>query len=211
MKVTLFGATGKTGRYLIDEGIKRGMEVTVFARSGSPFEDPSVRLVRGGLTDVALLREAIRGSDAVLSALGPTSLRHPNDLPITKATQAIISAMKQENVMRLIAVSTGTAVDPEDGSDAKIRIPASLIRLLMPGSYRDIIGLASSIRASGLDWTMVRVAFLNNRCASRRLNVGLYGQTKHSMTVAREDVAKFMFDQIEGREFIDKAPGISSR
>lgn len=210
MKVTLFGATGRTSGPLIDEGRKRGAEITVFARSGSAFHDPDVRVVRGSLTDATLLREAIGGSDAVLSALGPTALRHPSGLPITKATEAIISAMKQENVTRLIAISTGTAVAPEDGFDSKIRIPALLIQLAMPSAYRDIIGLASSIRASGLDWTMVRVAFLKDGPAAQRLNIGVYGHTRHSMTVSREEVAKFMFDQIQSRDFIRKAPGVSS-
>ena len=210
MKVALFGATGKTGRPLVDEAMKRGADITVFARSSSTFHDPDVRVIRGSLTDITLLREAIRGSDAVLSALGPTALRHPSGLPITKATEAIISAMKQENVTRLIAISTGTAVDPEDGFDSRIRIPALLIKLAMPSAYRDIIGLASSIRASGLDWTMVHVAFLKDGPATERLNIGMYGHTKHSMTVLREDVAKFMFDQIQSRDFIRKAPGVSS-
>lgn len=210
MKVTLFGATGKTGKYLIDEGLKRGMDLTVFVRSSSPFDNPDVRVVRGELGDIDRVREAVRGSDAALSALGPTSLPHPKDLPITRATQAIISAMKQEDVKRLIAVSTGTAADPGDGPDWRIRAPAWLIRLAMPSAYRDIIGLAEAIRASQLDWTMVRVAFLKNHPASTRLNVGLYGHARHAMTVSREEVAAFMFDQISNPEFVHKAPGIST-
>jgi putative NADH-flavin reductase len=215
MKVTIFGGTGKTGKYLIDEGLKRGFEITVVARSNSPFEHPKVSIIRGDLTDVELLRVAIRGSDAVLSALGPTSPRHPDDLPITAATQAIIAAMKLEHVKRLIAVSTGTAPDPEDGPDWKVRLQALMIKLLLPSSYRDIIGLSRAIRSSQLDWTMVRVAILTHRPAARQPIVGLYGHTRHSMTVAREDVAIFMFNQISSREVVNnehlnKAPGISS-
>ncbi|QOL13686.1 NAD(P)-dependent oxidoreductase [Dickeya dianthicola] len=211
MKITLFGATGKTGRYLIDEGVKRGMEITVFARPSSPFENANVRVVRGELTDRNRLREAISGSDAVLSALGPTSLTHPKNLPITTAMGAITSVMKQEEVKRLIAVSTGTALDPGDRFDPKIRLPALLIRFVMPRAFQDIIGFADAIRASGLDWTMVRVAFLKSSPASNHLNVGLYGRSTHSLTVSRQDVATFMFDQILSAEFVNKAPGISSR
>lgn len=40
----------------------------------------------------------------------------------------------------------------------------------MSSAYRDIVGLAKFMRASQLEWTMVRVAFLNDRPASRRLN-----------------------------------------
>ncbi|WP_042859004.1 NAD(P)-dependent oxidoreductase [Dickeya sp. NCPPB 3274] len=211
MKITLFGATGKTGRYLIDEGLKRGMDMTVFARPGSPFDNANVRVVRGELTDRNRLREAISGSDAVLSALGPTSLKHPKNLPITTAMNAITSVMKQEGVKRLIAVSTGTAPDPEDRFDPKIRYPALLIRFVMPSSFQDIIRLANAIRTSELDWTMVRVAFLKNSPASNRLHVGLYGRSTHTLTVSRQDVAIFMFDQLSSTEFVNKAPGISSR
>jgi putative NADH-flavin reductase len=210
MKVTLFGATGKTWKYLIDEGLRRAIDLTIFVRSSTRFENASVRIVRGNLTDVGLLREAVRGSDAVLSALGPTSLSHPKDLPITKATEAIISAMKRENVKRLIAVSTGTAIDPGDGSDWKAWAPTLLIKVAMSSSYNDIIGLASAIRASELDWTMVRAAFLKSRPASQFLNVGLYGHVKHSLTVSRADVAAFMFDQISNKVHVDAAPAIST-
>lgn len=211
MKAALFGATGETGKYLIDEALKRGIEVTVFARSSSSFENPDVRVVRGDLSDRNLLKETIHGSDAVLSAIGPSSLKHPKDLPITRAMEAIISVMKEENVKRLIAVSTGTAVDPGDAFDLKIWLPAQIIRMAMPGVYRDIIGLSRTVRASGLDWTMVRVGFLKSRPASGGLNVGLYGHAEHSLTVSREDVARFMFNQITSQEFIKQAPGISAR
>lgn len=210
MKVTLFGATGKTGPYLIREGLRRGFEVTVFARTGSSFENPDVRVVRGEFTDTSRLQMAVHGSDAVLSALGPTKMPHPKDLPITRATQAVISAMKQAQVPRLIAVSTGTAVDPGDDFDLKIMLPARLIKLALPSIYRDIVELARAIRDSGLDWTMVRAGFLKDRPASERLNVGLYGHTKHSLTLSRENLARFMLDQISIRDHVMKAPGISS-
>lgn len=211
MNVTLFGATGKTGRYLIAEGLKRGIKLTVFVRTTTPFDNPNVNVVRGDLNDVECLKRAIRSSDAVLSALGPTSLRHPNDLPITRAMESIIAAMKQENVGRLIAVSTGTAPDPGDGSDWKIWLPALLIKVAMGNTFKEIISLAKTIRLSGLNWTMVRLALLNNYPACQRLNVGVYGFTKHSMAISREDVAIFMFDQIHEKQYIRQAPGISAR
>lgn len=211
MKITIFGATGTTGKYLIDEALRRGIETTVFARSSSSFHHPQVRIFKGDLTDKGVLAQAIQGADAILSALGPASLKHPNDLPITRASEAIISVMREQGVRRLVAISTGTAPDPDDRFDAKINLPAALIRVMLPTSYRDIIGLAATIRRSDLDWTMVRVGFLKNRPPSGSTNIGLYGKTKHSWTVSREEVATFMLDQISSREFIGKAPGISTK
>lgn len=155
--------------------------------------------------------KAIRGADAVLSALGPTLLKHPKDLPITQALKAIISVMQQEGLKRLITISTGTAVDPGDGFDLKISLPALLVKLILPASYNDIIESVKVIRESNLDWTMVRAAILKNRPASKKLNLGLYGHNKHSLTISREDIAAFMFDQISSRDFVRQAPGISSQ
>jgi len=156
------------------------------------------------------VREAVRGADTVLSALGPTSPSHPRNLPITRATETILTAMTEEHVTRFIAISTGTAADPGDGFDWKIKAPAQLIRLFMPSSYRDIIGMAKTVRASPLEWTMVRVALLKDLPASHRLNVGLYGHTRHSLGISRADVASFMFDQAENRAFVRQSPGIST-
>jgi len=209
MKVTLFGATGRTGPFLIREGLKRGCEITVFARAGSTFEHADVRVVRGKLGDIGLMRDAVRGADAVLSALGPTKLRHPRDLPITRATESIIAAMTQERVTRFIAVSTGTAVDPGDGRDIKIWLPALLIKYAMPGVYHDIVALAQAVRRSSMEWTMVRAAVLKDRPAGE-LNVGLYGHARHSLTLSREDLARFMFDQIASQTFVGlNRPGSS--
>jgi hypothetical protein len=57
---------------------------------------------------------------------------------------------------------------------------------------------------------MVRIALLNDGPASGRLNVGLYGRTRHNFAISREDVAKFMLDRIANHDFVREAPGISA-
>jgi uncharacterized protein YbjT (DUF2867 family) len=210
-KLTLFGATGKTGAQLIEQALRCDYELTLFVRSGTSFDDARVRIVKGDLLDPAALDEAIAGSAAVLSALGPTRLPHPKDLPITRATGAIIQAMARQKVRRLIAVSTGTAPDPADKFDFKINAPAVLIKLAMRPAYNDMIGLAEEVRASDLDWTMVRSAVLNDKEPAPRLNVGLYGHVTHSLTLPRASLAQFMLDQVTSNEFVGKAPGVSAR
>ena len=110
-----------------------------------------------------------------------------------------------------IGLPLGTAPDPDDAFDWKVNLPARLIKVVMPAAYRDILALAHAIRASQLDWTMVRIANLTDRPAAGKLNVGMYGHSEHSFTIPRADVTAFMLDQIGSREFTKKAPGISSR
>jgi putative NADH-flavin reductase len=210
MKVTIFGGTGITGAFLINEALKRGIGITVYARNSSSFNNPNVRIIKGDLSDKELLREAIQGADAVVSALGPSKPNHPKGLPITKAYKDIISVMEQVEVNRIIAISTMTAADPEDVSNFKNRFPALMVKVIAPSVYNDIVETAKIIRNSALDWTIVRVPFLNNKPASKKLNVGLYGHTKHSQFLSREDVAIFMLDQISEHKYICQAPGISA-
>ncbi len=212
MKITLFGATGKTGAYLIKEALKRQIEVTVFARTGSTFEFDGVKIIRGDLTDIKLLTEAIRGADAVVSALGPTKTDHPSDLPITKAYKAIVQVMSNEGVRRLVATSTPTAPDPDDKKFVfTVWFPAILIKFMMPSSYNEMVAFPKIIRNSNLDWTMVRLNLLKDRPASREIYLGLCGRTKHTLTVSREDVGIFMIDQISNDKFIRQAPAISNK
>lgn len=211
MKITLFGATGKTGAYLIKEGLKRGFELTVFCRSNTIFDHPNIKIIRGDINDRIALAKAIHGADAVLSALGPTKLNHSGNKPIGTAMHTIISVMKQESVHRLIAISTGTAADPNDTFDVKVWFPAKIIQFVMPNAYKDIIELAKVIRHSDLQWTMARVAILKNTTPSQKLNIGYYGHTNHSMTISRSDVAIFMYDQLLNDTYLKQAPGISQQ
>ena len=72
MKIIIFGAAGGTGRELVKQALAQGHEVTAFVRSNKqPVQQgPGLKLVAGDVRDYASVRDAIRGHDAVISALG---------------------------------------------------------------------------------------------------------------------------------------------
>src|SRR5260370_39780631 len=73
MRLLLLGASGKTGRHLIDQGLARGHRVTALVRPTA-----KVIAVRGDALDVQVgsalnadeLEAVMEGHDAILSALG---------------------------------------------------------------------------------------------------------------------------------------------
>ena len=73
--VAVLGGTGKTGRLLLAELLRRGHRVTVLVR------DPDrlgvlagrVRTISGDSRDPAAMAALVDGADAVLSALGRTN------------------------------------------------------------------------------------------------------------------------------------------
>jgi putative NADH-flavin reductase len=75
MKLTIFAATGRIGRQLLQQGVAAGHEVTAVVRNPAKLS-AGVRAVTSDLSapDPAALESAVNGADAVLSGLGARSL-----------------------------------------------------------------------------------------------------------------------------------------
>ncbi|HLF88268.1 MAG TPA: NAD(P)H-binding protein [Anaerolineales bacterium] len=72
MKLTIFGATGRTGRYLVEQALDAGHNVTAYVRNPAKlrYKHENLHVVQGEITEVGKVVEAIAGADAVISALG---------------------------------------------------------------------------------------------------------------------------------------------
>ena len=76
MKLTVFGATGGSGKEIVRQALDAGHEVTAVVRDPARFPVTGDRLevFRADLTDPQALRPAVAGRDAVLSGLGADEL-----------------------------------------------------------------------------------------------------------------------------------------
>jgi len=74
MKLVIFGASGKTGRQLVEQALTRGHAVTAFVRNPGKFRltHANLQLAQGDILNYDTVEPAVRGQDAVLSALGVT-------------------------------------------------------------------------------------------------------------------------------------------
>jgi putative NADH-flavin reductase len=72
MNLLILGATGGTGKALVEQALQQGHIVTAFARDPSRMKTthPNLRIVKGDILDYDSAETALRGQDAVLSALG---------------------------------------------------------------------------------------------------------------------------------------------
>ncbi|MFL6299093.1 MAG: NAD(P)-dependent oxidoreductase [Terriglobales bacterium] len=72
MKLLIFGATGGTGRQLVDQALAQGHEVTAFVRNPAkmPTEHEKLKVVKGNVKDCHSVGAAVASQDAVFSALG---------------------------------------------------------------------------------------------------------------------------------------------
>lgn len=100
MKLTMFGATGMIGSRIFKEALQRGHQVTVVLRDPSRFhvDDSRVNAVKGDVLNPTSVAEAVRGHDAVLSAIGP------GREVIVGAAHSLVEGLLRDGVKRLIIV-----------------------------------------------------------------------------------------------------------
>ena len=205
MRITVFGATGPAGRLVVRRGLDQGHQVTAYARNPAKLDErPGLRVVAGKLDDAAAIRTAVTGADAVISLLGPgrdkTSIA-----PLVPGMQTIVDAMTQTGVRRLVATSTPSAPDPADRRDLRIRTMVTGIRLGMAPAYRTIIAMAEIVRASALDWTLVRLPLLHDNptdTPARPRQIGEPG----GLRLSRAALADFLINEAAAGTWTGQAP-----
>lgn len=210
MRIVVFGATGGAGKQLVMQALATGYDVVVYARNPSKLNisHEHLTVIQGELSDAALIETAVKNAGAVLSALGPRG--GSKNKPLTQGMQNIIAAMKKQGISRLIVTSTLSAKDTKDKPDFKTKALVNLVKTTMHAAYEDIVDSAETVRASDLEWTIVRLASLNNKPKSGKVKVGYVGTGEVGMSISRADIADFMLKQIEDTKYLREAPAISN-
>ncbi len=208
MKLTIFGATGRTGRQLVEQALGAGHEVKALARDPSrlPVRHEKLTIVQGDVLDPAKVGEVMAGTDAVLSALGHTSTS-TKDVQ-TVGTRNILAAMRKHGVSRIISLTGAGVADAEDAPKLWNKAITLLLKRLQPDVLADAEAHAEAIRASGLDWTIVRGPRLTEGPKRGSYRVGYVGKGTGA-TISRADLADFMLKQATDDTYVHKAPVVS--
>lgn len=74
-----------------------------------------VQIVEGELTDAAAIEAAVRGSTAVISAIGSSPDRAQLDVP-ADGMRLVLGAMERSGVRRIVVLSGAAVVVPRGGS-----------------------------------------------------------------------------------------------
>jgi putative NADH-flavin reductase len=207
MQVVVFGATGGTGRELVKQALGHGHSVRAFVRNPDRLKVVHHRLevVQGDVLDNKAVGAAIAGQDAVLSALGTTE-RKPNTI-LSDGVKNILGGMKKQRVKRLIYVSSLGV------GDTKGQLGPVYNWILLPGLLKNVFADKETaeelIRATKLDWTIVRPGAMNNKLLTGTYRAGPDAAKKRWFPrIARADVADFMLTALERNTFVRESPSL---
>ena len=207
MKLLVLGATGGTGKHIVRRALEAGHEVTVFVRDRSKTGPghPRLRVIEGGLDDSRALSDAMRGHDAVISALGRGYSFKPERL-MERSVPVIIGAMKSAGLRRLLFTSALGVGD--SFGDAPLLARLFFLTLLRKIYADKLIG-DRLIGSSDLEWTIVRPSRMTdgpltgNYRSGERVVLG-------TGTISRADVAHFLLQAANDPRTIRKTLLISN-
>jgi len=209
MKVVVCGATGRTGRLLVEGALARGHDVIAFVRAPAKLGAlrDRVRVVQGDVLDGGAVSDAVDGQDAVLVALaagGTKAAEQVNAL----GTLNVIRSMQRYGVRRLVVLSAGGT---QPGRDPNL--PWFFERVVKPLFLKDVLAdlrrMEISVRQSELDWTLIRAAHLVDGPARGAYRTEPGYSLPGGAKIARADVAAFMLDELERRDNIAHALAIA--
>lgn len=210
--IAVVGASGRTGRAVADRLAESGHHVIAVSRGAEP--RPGVEARRADVRDPAALRDALRGAEAVVIALGISEhplavrLRGARDTSSdirSRGTAGVIAAMEDLAIRRLVVLSSYGVGDSAAGLSLAMR--AVLAGVLAP-QIRDHGAQEAAVRASSLDWTIARpVNLVDGRSAPV---VADDHMRTVSMSVGREQVAECLAHWATSRDDVHRTVALSS-
>ncbi|GLH98835.1 NAD(P)-dependent oxidoreductase [Phytohabitans aurantiacus] len=200
MKLLVLGATGPTGRHVVDLALRAGDAVTVLVRRPEALSDltDQVTVVAGDATSHHDVAKAMIGQDVVISALGRSTSVRAGDL-FTRAATAVISAAKEMGVSRLVWLSSFGVGDTYRSASPAQKV---MYRTFLRNIYANKETSEKEIRSSGLDWTLVYPTMLTKDPAKGIYRVDDRLPMKGNPTISRADVADFMYKAAHSRDWI---------
>jgi uncharacterized protein YbjT (DUF2867 family) len=207
VKFLLLGATGGTGRQIVREASTKGHSVVALVRSSARAQDLSgVELVEGDARDSTLDR-ALDGCSGVISTLGTSLSPFKEVRLLSTATEALVKAMSTRQIRRLVCI-TGLGAGDSRGHGGFL-FDALFFPLLLRKVYEDKDRQEAIVRASDLDWVLVRPTILNDKPATGRVRAETDLSDIHGGTISRADVASFVVAQLTDDAWLRRAPLIT--
>jgi putative NADH-flavin reductase len=198
MQLTIFGATGRTGRCLVEQAIAAGHDVTAVVRDPNRLPIPSnaqLRVIVADVMDPVAIVPSVEDADAVLSALGPNG-SGPTTIS-ADGSRSIIEAMEKCGARRLVTI-TGSIVDDTGNGLLMSHVVKPLARrTFLREVCSDMRHAEDEIHASNLDWTIYRPPRLTDKPASGTYRTAIDRNVPRGVTIPRADLAAYILEHVD--------------
>lgn len=209
MNLIVFGATGMVGKQLVQQALFNKHHVKAFGRNvytTDYLETENLQLVQGALFDESEVYNAIKGCDAVLSAIGGNM--DGTDKTRTLGMKNIIKQMQKAGVKKIIAIGGLGVLNADENS-------LLVDKEDYPPEYK-AVGLEHKkafelLNESGLNWTFVCPPnIINEGPTGSFITKANYPPEPNKYKINAGDLAMFMLNELGNSEYIKQRVGISN-
>jgi putative NADH-flavin reductase len=216
MKILVLGATGRTGKFLLKEAIRRGHTISAIARDPEKLKDFKAEITPGSPYDYTTVEKAIKGCDAVITTLNVSrksenpwaALVAPKDM-ISKSASNALAAMEKEGVKRFVALGAIGAGRSWEKAPAILKMIISMSNL--KHAFRDHGKQEEILEKSAMDYTICRAPMLSMKPNKTGAMATPEGKKPASMVLSRNSAAEFFLDIIEHNEHIRETIHLSNK
>ena len=208
MRLLIAGASGRTGRLLLERALAHGHDVTALIRDTSSRPEPGRRLtvVVGDVLVPETLEPAVRGQDAVVSMIAPRP--RTNGRVYVEGTRNLANAAVRAGVHRFVVVSAEGA-----GADTGTLTLAYRLVMRIPvvaRLYPDIAVMEDELRARcDLDWTVVRPPILTNGRGGGAVRQTMGPVVAGGLRLSRADLADYLLGLVESGDHVRESVAIA--
>ncbi|MDQ2894535.1 MAG: NAD(P)H-binding protein [Actinomycetota bacterium] len=211
MRIAVIGATGRTGRQVVEQALSRGHHVTALARQPDATSLRDERLVTAAtdvLNRVAVL-DRLAGLDAVVSTLGVGTSRAPTVL-YSRGIANVLNAMDAHAIRKLAVISAAPVGPRTEQPFLERRVAMPILERLFSATYYDMRRMETLLRSSDVDWVSLRPPRLVNKKAtgSYRLNANRPLSKARSLTYG--DLATALLDSLDREDLYRQAAFVAN-
>ena len=212
--IALLGATGMVGNYLLQEALNRGYRVRALARTPAKldaFRD-QITIIEGDALDPTVIEELLRGSDVVITAIGPVKGdTEAGRFVSTRVSKNIVTHIQSDptaQISQYIVVSGAGVKMPGDERDLFGWWVRTLAQLGLRSVLQDKQAEYDVLAESGIDWMLVRCPLIEPEAFVGNPNVYLLSPPAYRVRAG--ELAHFIMDQVEARDYLQQGPFVGS-
>ncbi|MEQ9427004.1 MAG: NAD(P)H-binding protein [Cyclobacteriaceae bacterium] len=214
-KLLLLGATGRTGRLVLQNALAKGHAVNCLARNSNRIKpQEGLTIFEGNPINENDLNKALVGCETVISVL---NISRKSDFPwsglktpktyLSDVMEKLVSVAGEQGIKKVVICSAWGVAESKDDIPKWFKwfIDNSNISY----AYKDHERQEQLLMASNLKWTIVRPVGLVNSKRQQLIRETFGNQPKPSLTISRQSVAIYMLDALKNDRLIGKKVVVS--
>jgi putative NADH-flavin reductase len=196
IKIIIFGATGGTGKLVVQQALEAGNLVTIVVRNPTTFDfrHHNLEIIQGDIFQIATFENAIKGKDVVVSCLG-IQKREPTTV-YSEGVTNLLKAMGKHGVNRIICLSAGAVIVPPEGSFMTKFFIKNVLQKIFKYLYADMLIMEKILKATRFNYTIVRPPWLRNSKHTGKYRTSINQHLANPTKISRTDLADYIVQNL---------------